>query len=186
MSMESYFTIFEVPLGWMGLVGCRLGILRIHLPMMERKEVFDLIQMEFAACVEEEEFFKNEVWQIQEYFGGIRKVFQFALDLSSATLFQKRVYETLLTIPFGEIRTYAWVARTIGDPKALRAVGNANGKNRWPLVVPCHRVVGSNGFLTGFSAPGGVDLKARLLSHEGIQTRKNRIIPSGKRAEMSL
>jgi O-6-methylguanine DNA methyltransferase len=81
----------------------------------------------------------------------------------------------MLAIPFGKVHTYRWLAEKIGNPKGLRAVGNANGKNRWPLVVPCHRIVGSDGRLTGFSAPGGLDLKAELLKLEGIAVEKGKV-----------
>jgi methylated-DNA-[protein]-cysteine S-methyltransferase len=97
------------------------------------------------------------------------------LDFSSATLFQRKAYRVMLTIPFGEVHTYRWLAEKIGNPKSLRAVGHANGKNCWPLVVPCHRIVGSDGRLTGFSAPGGLELKAELLKLEGIPVEKGKV-----------
>jgi methylated-DNA-[protein]-cysteine S-methyltransferase len=81
----------------------------------------------------------------------------------------------MLTIPFGEVRTYQWLAEKVGNPKALRAVGSANARNHWPVVIPCHRIVGSDGRLTGFSAPGGLDLKARLLRLEGIPTERGKV-----------
>ena len=174
--MDSVYSLFATKLGWMGLVGNVHGIQRIYLPMDKKEWVDGSVQEDFPHAVENQGFYRGEKEQIQEYFQGQRKEFQFSLDLSKATSFQKRVYEILLTIPFGEIRTYAWVAEKIENPKALRAVGNANGQNKWPLVVPCHRVVGSNGYLTGFSAIGGLDLKAKLLLHEGVQTEKQRVI----------
>ena len=174
--MESLYTLLETKFGWMGLVGHVRGIQRIYLPMDRKEWVNSLVHQNFSEAVEDREFYSLEAKQIQEYFQGQRKEFQFSLDLSKTTPFQKRVYEILLTIPFGEVRTYAWVAQKIGNPKALRAVGSANGKNKWPLVVPCHRVVGSDGHLTGFSASGGLDLKAKLLLHEGIQTEAQKII----------
>jgi methylated-DNA-[protein]-cysteine S-methyltransferase len=178
--MIHVYTLLATKLGWMGLVGTRKGIGRIYLPMDQKKWVRDLVQTNFSEIVEDPGFFTNEIAQVQDYFQGQRKKFQFSLDFSGATAFQRQVYETLLTIPFGEVRTYAWVAQKIGNPRALRAVGNANGKNKWPLVVPCHRVVGSNGGLTGFSASGGLDLKAKLLLHEGIETENQRIVHDGK------
>jgi O-6-methylguanine DNA methyltransferase len=142
------------------------------------------VQRDFPKAAENRDFFRGEREQIQEYFQSRRKEFQISLDLSKTTPFQRKVYEILLTIPFGEIRTYAWVAEKIGNPKALRAVGSANGKNKWPLVVPCHRVVGTNGYLTGFSAIGGLDLKAKLLVHEGVQTEKQRVILKRERQKI--
>ena len=96
------------------------------------------------------------------------------LDLSRATPFRKRVYTVMSAIPFGEVRTYRWLAEKIGNPKALRAVGSANAHNQWPPVIPCHRIVGSDGRLTGFSAPGGLSLKKALLEMEGVAVEKGR------------
>ena len=102
--------------------------------------------------------------QLGEYFGGRRKTFALKLDLAG-TVFQRKVWNALLTIPFGETRSYAQIARQIGSPAAVRAVGAANGKNPVSIVAPCHRVIGSTGKLTGFA--GGLDVKAQLLSLEG-------------------
>src|SRR5262245_40588433 len=101
--------------------------------------------------------------QLDEYFTGRRKRFALKLDVSG-TAFQRRVWNALLTIPFGETRSYAQIARQIGNPAAVRAVGAANGRNPVSIVTPCHRVVGSDGSLTGFA--GGLDVKARLLALE--------------------
>ena len=84
------------------------------------------------------------------------------------TPFQKKVYEAILKIPKGQVRTYAWVAKKIGKPNAARAVGQALKANRWAPAIPCHRVIGSDGALTGYSARGGVAAKRRLLRHEGV------------------
>ena len=105
--------------------------------------------------------------QLEEYFAGRRKQFALTLDLSG-TAFQRQVWRALLTIPFGETRSYAQIARQIGHPGAARAVGAANGRNPLSIVAPCHRVVGSKGSLTGFA--GGLDVKARLLAFEGALT----------------
>ena len=97
--------------------------------------------------------------QLAASFAGRRKAFDLALDFVG-TEFQNKVWRALRTIPFGETRTYAQIARQIGDPKAVRAVGAANGRNPISIVAPCHRVIGSNGKLTGFA--GGLDVKAQL------------------------
>ena len=106
--------------------------------------------------------------QLVEYFRGERKVFDLALDMSG-TAFQRSVWNALLTIPFGETRSYSQIARQIGSPDAVRAVGAANGRNPIAIIAPCHRVVGATGKLTGFA--GGLDAKARLLSLEGARDR---------------
>ena len=104
--------------------------------------------------------------QLGDYFAGRRRAFDLELDFAG-TAFQKKVWAALLTIPFGETRTYAEVARQIGAPKAVRAVGAANGRNPISIIAPCHRVLGSNGDLTGFA--GGLKTKAHLLALEGAR-----------------
>jgi methylated-DNA-[protein]-cysteine S-methyltransferase len=103
--------------------------------------------------------------QLAEYFAGGRKAFDLPLDFRG-TDFQKQVWAALLTIPFGETRSYAEIARTIGRPTACRAVGAANGRNPISIVAPCHRVIGANGALTGFA--GGLKAKEYLLGLEGL------------------
>lgn len=104
------------------------------------------------------------VRELREYFAGERRVFSVPLDLRG-TPFQMEVWEALRRIPFGETRSYGAVAVELGNAKATRAVGAANGRNPVAIVVPCHRVVGSGGGLTGFA--GGLEAKERLLRLEG-------------------
>lgn len=103
--------------------------------------------------------------QLDEYFAGRREEFDLVLA-PRGTPFELSVWSELRRIPFGQTRSYADVARALGNPAATRAVGRANGANPIPIVVPCHRVIGSNGSLTGFG--GGLDNKARLLELEGL------------------
>jgi methylated-DNA-[protein]-cysteine S-methyltransferase len=105
--------------------------------------------------------------QLDRYFAGTLRTFDLPLDFAG-TAFQRSVWDALLTIPYGETRTYAEVARQIGRPTACRAVGAANGRNPISIVVPCHRVVGSAGGLTGFA--GGLAVKERLLGWERGRT----------------
>jgi methylated-DNA-[protein]-cysteine S-methyltransferase len=114
--------------------------------------------------------------QLNDFFSGKRQSFSLPLDLEG-TAFQKKVWEALLTIPFGETRSYGEIAKQIEKPKAVRAVGAASGKNRISIVVPCHRVIGSTGKLTGFA--GGLETKARLLALEGQQDTVQRNIAFG-------
>jgi methylated-DNA-[protein]-cysteine S-methyltransferase len=106
--------------------------------------------------------------QLLEYFAGERQAFDLPLR-PIGTPFQKRVWDALCEIPFGVTRSYADIARRIEAPKAMRAVGAANGRNPLPIVVPCHRVIGSNGSMIGFG--GGLSVKQFLLVHEGIARR---------------
>lgn len=102
--------------------------------------------------------------QLNEYFAGDRVVFDLPLN-PQGTDFQKDVWKALVKIPFGITKTYQQIAQQIERPKAVRAVGAANGRNPIPLVIPCHRVIGANGKLTGFG--GGLPIKQWLLAHEG-------------------
>jgi O-6-methylguanine DNA methyltransferase len=106
---------------------------------------------------------EETVLQLQEYFRGERKQFQMTLDLRG-TPFQQRVWKALREIPYGETRSYGEIAVAVGNPHAVRAVGQANGKNPIPIIVPCHRVIQSDGKLGGFG--GGLDLKEILLALE--------------------
>ncbi|HXE91802.1 MAG TPA: methylated-DNA--[protein]-cysteine S-methyltransferase [Terriglobales bacterium] len=104
------------------------------------------------------------VKQLEEYFAGVRREFTLPLDLRG-TEFQKRCWQALLEIPYGRTRSYAEVARAVGKPRAFRAVGLANNRNPIAIVVPCHRVIGKDGSLTGYG--GGLDVKEELLRLEG-------------------
>jgi methylated-DNA-[protein]-cysteine S-methyltransferase len=105
--------------------------------------------------------------QLDEYFAGARLEFDLPLD-AQGTPFQRRVWTALAEIPFGQTISYAELARRVGDVKAVRAVGAANGRNPIPIIVPCHRVIGANGSLVGFG--GGLERKQWLLEHEGVLT----------------
>ena len=104
--------------------------------------------------------------QLEAYFAGSLRTFDLPLA-PAGTPFQLRVWEALRRIPFGETVSYAELARRIGTPDAVRAVGAANGRNPLPIIVPCHRVIGADGSLTGFG--GGLERKRWLLEHEGLQ-----------------
>lgn len=110
-----------------------------------------------------DEVLRQAAREVREYFAGHRLQFEFPLELEG-TPFQLRVWRELLQIPYGEVRRYAEIAEAIGAAKAPRAVGSANGRNRLPVFVPCHRVIASGGKLGGYT--GGIGLKKRLLAHE--------------------
>lgn len=103
--------------------------------------------------------------ELAEYFSGCRKVFDLPLD-PQGTDFQKAVWQCLSKIPFGESVTYLHIAKMVNKPKGSQAVGGANGRNPISIIVPCHRVIGANGSLTGYA--GGIERKLWLLNHEGI------------------
>ncbi len=117
-----------------------------------------------------QDLFSNDISQLaidqlDEYFKGERKIFDLPIELSHHGAFNQSVWEQLLSIPYGSTISYKSLANKIGKPKASRAVGLANGKNPLPIVVPCHRVIGSNGRLTGYAL--GLDMKQKLLQIEG-------------------
>ena len=109
--------------------------------------------------------------QLTEYFNGERKQFEVPLD-PQGTAFQKSVWRCLMQIPFGETLSYGEIADMLNNPKAVRAVGGANGRNPISLIVPCHRVIGRNGTLTGYA--GGIERKLWLLKHEGIEVKHSK------------
>ncbi len=109
----------------------------------------------------------SAIQQLRGYASGeVHDLREIAIDLSGFTAFRRRVTEVCRAIPYGETRTYAELAAEVGAPRAARAVGNVMRTNRWPLIVPCHRVLGSSGGLGGYSAPEGLTMKKRLLALE--------------------
>ena len=158
-----YYCYFETPIGELLLVGEAHSLSMIGFPKgaMRRDPEADWIY--------NEEPFENVRGQLAEYFAGERKDFDLALSLPG-TEFQVAVLEALQTIPYGETTSYGAIAKQIGRPKAVRAVGAANGRNPIPIIVPCHRVIGSSGDLTG--SGGGLDTKAALLRLEAENSNK--------------
>lgn len=117
-----------------------------------------------SGATEKSEAARNLLSQLEEYFAGSRLEFDLPLN-PAGTAFQRSVWEALLRIPFGVTRSYTDIAREIGLPAAVRAVGAANGANPIAIIVPCHRVIGASGRLTGYA--GGLPIKEWLLRHEG-------------------
>jgi len=106
---------------------------------------------------------KEAFLQLDQYFKGERRDFDLPLKIEG-TIFQQQVWKALMTIPYGEVRSYKQIAEQVGNPKACRAVGMANNRNPLPLFIPCHRVIGANGSLVGYG--GGLDIKIKLLQLE--------------------
>ncbi len=144
--------IINCPLGFVLIEGNEYGISKISVTSEE-----SILSDEIPIL------FTDVVTQLKEYFEGKRTDFQFKMN-PNGTNFQKRVWKELLKIPFGKTTSYQEVTNKLGDPKAIRAVANANGKNPLWIVVPCHRVIGSDGSLTGYA--GGLWRKKWLLKHE--------------------
>ena len=145
-------------------VSTPVGILRLEATDSAITKL-DVIKSPFKTPSHSNNLLKRAAKQLTEYFSGNRTKFDLPLE-SEGTDFQRQVWKALTRIPFGETRSYAQIAQAIGHPLAVRAVGGACHRNPLMIFVPCHRVVGANGSLTGFG--GGIPMKEWLLSHEGI------------------
>lgn len=154
--------IVKSPIGPLQLVSNGKALTHIHFPGHHRESAGHY--REAADSPERDTALAEGARQLGEYFAGERRHFDLPLA-AAGTDFQRQVWAALALIPFGEQRSYRDIARGIGRERAVRAVGAANGRNPLPIVVPCHRVVGSNGALTGFA--GGLEIKRRLLELEG-------------------
>jgi methylated-DNA-[protein]-cysteine S-methyltransferase len=154
-----YYTRFDTDLCEIILAGYENVITALHLNTGEGKRIFEI----HPTWERGDSNFTEAIKQINEYINGERKVF--SLEISpEGTVFQKRVWGQLLRIPYGEVWTYGELAAEIGDKRYARAVGMANSKNPIPLIIPCHRVIGSSGDLTGFAH--GIRIKKQLLELE--------------------
>jgi methylated-DNA-[protein]-cysteine S-methyltransferase len=157
--MSLAYKVIESPIGKLKLVASNKGLVAI----LWENDSPTRVRLTEPVVNERHPVLVETERQLGEYFAGKRKKFSIALDMKG-TRFQRNVWEALLAIPFGETRSYGQLAKQLGNPRATRAVGAANGRNPVSIIVPCHRVIGSSGKLTGFA--GGLDTKARLLSLE--------------------
>ena len=151
------YKYIESPIGNLLLAGDGPGLKLIGFPGGKGKVIPGPDWNEALSCFPEAEK------QLGEYFSGQRRVFELELE-PKGTPFQVAVLDALVQIPYGDTRSYRDIAISIGRPKAVRAVGAANGRNPLPIVIPCHRVIGTNGSLTGFG--GGLEAKSFLLELE--------------------
>jgi methylated-DNA-[protein]-cysteine S-methyltransferase len=166
--MKYFYKTMQSPVGELKLVGSEKGLAAILWEGDDPRRV----RLEAGPEAKQHPVLVEAERQLNEYFAGKRQAFSVALDFVG-TPFQKKVWKALLEIPFGETRSYGDLARQIGNPKASRAVGAANGKNPIAIIGPCHRVIGASGRLTGYA--GGLAAKALLLRLEGrreADTRK--------------
>ncbi len=143
------------------------GVVALDFGLSEQDFVARVTQRTKATLVRSDDQAAEALQQVQEYLNGKRTAFDLPLDMSAMSEFQRRVLNIALKIPRGKYLTYGDVAKAIGKPQASRAVGQALGHNPVPIVIPCHRVLGSDGSLHGYSGGGGVKTKAWLLRLEG-------------------
>lgn len=157
--------LFDTCLGWMGIIGSSLGITKVILPKRLKEEVL-LQGGDHYTLVKEIDFVISSdlLQRLRHYFAGEPTDFNDELDFGEATSFQQSVWKATQTIPYGKTRSYAQLASQLGYDKAARAIGQALSKNPLPIIIPCHRVISSDGSLGGFSA--GLDLKNYLLCLE--------------------
>lgn len=159
------YTTMDSPIGTLTLAGADGRLM--HLRMVDQTHEPDRSDWEADDTA-----FAHVVAQLNEYFDGARTEFEVELDLVGTT-FQRRVWSALMTIPYGQTRSYGEIAAQLQTPGASRAVGHANGHNPIGIIVPCHRVVGANGSLTGYG--GGLDRKRALLD---LETGKSPAAPT--------
>jgi methylated-DNA-[protein]-cysteine S-methyltransferase len=168
--MMNYY-LFETDWGWAGIVVTKKGVCCLELPAKNKDLVKNRLLQRCPSAVPGPKppagLARRAVEEVQAYFRGKRMELDIPVDLSGLTSFQKRVYRELLKVKYGQKRSYAWLAKTIGEPSAARAVAGALARNPIPLIIPCHRIIRSNGTIGGFSGPGGLNMKKRMLKLEG-------------------
>lgn len=159
------FTYWESPIGWLRLDADNRAVWRIRFmdeaPSPQDVSIRNVLERD--ALIANERTLQEGVAQLIAYFAGTRRTFDFPME-NPGTPFRQQVWQTLCTIPYGETASYKDIAIAIHNPKAVRAIGSANHHNNLWLVVPCHRIIGSNGDLVGYG--GGLWRKAWLLAHE--------------------
>jgi methylated-DNA-[protein]-cysteine S-methyltransferase len=167
------FVLFDTIIGRCGVAWGDRGLIGMQLPESSPGAAWARLRKRFPEAVEGEPTPEIEavIERIRDLLaGGKDDLADIPLDLDGQPAFNLRVYEIARAITPGETSTYGEVAKAMGEPGAARAVGKALGENPWPIVVPCHRVLGASGNMGGFSAPGGAETKARLLTIEKART----------------
>jgi methylated-DNA-[protein]-cysteine S-methyltransferase len=163
------YTVAEVGVGWVGALASDAGLLKITLPQDSAEEAERLLGDRLKGAVRSDRFFADLAGRLRSYFSGQQRVaFDDRLDLAAATAFQGEVWRLARLIPYGQTRSYGWLAQRLGKAGAGRAVGQALARNPLPVIVPCHRVVAQDGKLGGYS--GGLARKKFLLKLESAAT----------------
>ncbi len=170
--MAILLSVFQSDWGWLGMAVSRRGLVGLTLPQSTEDAAWDRLYSAWPQGFPQEGSAWPELQQrLQDYLAGKAVGFSdIPLDLPEGPPFWRQVWEMCARIPYGETRSYADLAREVGSPRAFRAVGGAMAANPIPIVIPCHRVVGSTGHLTGFG--GGLEQKKRLLEMEAASTRR--------------
>ena len=166
--------IEKTPAGSMALAATEAGLARSFFCSRKDYDAF-ITANQLLIDAKLNEIIKEALRQVVEYFDGKRKEFDLPLDLEGQSPFCAKVLRICAKIPFGKVLTYGALAAKAGSPKAARAAGGAMAHNPIALIIPCHRVVGSDKGLHGFSSPGGLKTKAILLRHEGVAIENERV-----------
>lgn len=174
------YCVFEAPGGWGAVISGSKGVTDVVLPFgWETREKLEASLAERRprpVVAAPDDVATEAARRLSRYFKGEHvEFFDLPLDLSAFTPFQAQVYRVVADIPYGKVLTYREVAVAVGRPAAARGIGGAMGRNPVPVIIPCHRVVGSSGAMTGYSAPGGIASKQWLLRMEGV-----RLSPHGR------
>lgn len=165
--------IEKTPAGSLTIAATQAGLARLFF--CTRKDYDAFLAENHLRAEEPGKIISETLRQVAEYFDGKRRLFEIPLDLKGQTPFRTRVLHSCAKIPFGSVLTYGALAAKAGSPKASRAAGGAMAHNPIALIIPCHRVVGSDKGLHGFSSPGGLKTKAILLAHEGVAIDHERV-----------
>ena len=165
MADRCRFDVFPTSLGWMAALASDRGIRRLVLPKPSRDQAMQELRLQTPDADPSPPRFNSLRRRLEAYFLGDNVDFEDDLDLEGASGFLVRAWKACQSIPKGEVRTYNWLAEQAGNRRAARAAGLAMSRNPAPIIIPCHRVIGSNGALHGYA--GGLALKQRLLEIEG-------------------
>lgn len=174
-----YVSIFQTEQGAGAVAATDAGLLEVFLPFggETEEEVLERVERVLGENLSESDLTRTATSLLERYFRGERVDFSaLSLDLSWTTGFRRRVLELVAAIPYGTVMTYGEVARLAGSPRGARAIGGAMASNLLPVIIPCHRVVGSSGAMTGYSAPGGLASKKWLLAMEGVAAAKKAVL----------
>ncbi|MCK4343109.1 MAG: methylated-DNA--[protein]-cysteine S-methyltransferase [Phycisphaerae bacterium] len=164
--MNNKYRIVKTPLGYVGFVATARGVRRVYLPETTKTTLRRAIKNDHNAIGEDDTLLPELADNLRQYFTGEKTDFAVRLDFDDASPFHVAIWKACRQVRYGKTVSYGELARRAGKPGAARAVGTAMSRNPLPIVVPCHRVLKSDGTLGGYSGPGGVELKRRLLEME--------------------
>jgi len=174
MTGKLRYTVSNIGVGWVGVLASSSGLLKVTLPQSSSREVELLLGDRVREAIRADDFYADLLERLRDYFVGHRVAFNDELDLSASTAFQRRVWRLTRLIPYGETRSYVWMAVQLGKAGAGRAVGQVLGGNPLPIIVPCHRVVAKDGKLGGYN--WGVAKKGYLLRLESTANQGGYLI----------